>query len=459
MIRHPSAKALPAAQRMTEAAFHTLEKFLHIEAVSGVILLLTAAVALLWANLPAFAESYQHLWHTPLGLRFGGYEISHSLHFWINDGLMTLFFLVVGMEIRREIHDGALASLSQAALPMAAALGGVLAPALIYALEASNGELRQGWAVPTATDIAFAVGVLALLGRSVPPAVRVFLLTLAIVDDMVAVLIIALFFSGGLDPSGFVLAGAGIALVLALQKMGIGSAYAYVLPGALVWFGLLQTGAHPTLAGVVLGLLTPVVPRPALESPLHAAARALDEFRSRSGAGDPERLLPSVRELALAQRELLPPVVRVRNALHPWVAYGIMPLFALANAGINLDGVDLEHAASLNVMTGVASALVLGKPLGIMLSSWILVRLNLCRLPEGMNWSWLWLVGCLAGIGFTMSIFIATLAFKDAELLSAAKLGVLLGSCVAMFLGLALGWLLVRRSAVPAAQGSDKSAG
>lgn len=462
MTLTPSRKALPAAQRIADKAFNALEHFLHIEAVSGIVLLLAAAVALIWANSPA-AASYAHLWHTPLGFSLGDFSVSHSLHFWINDALMTVFFLVVGMEIRREIHDGALANLRQAALPLGAALGGVAVPALVYLAVSGSAELRQGWAVPTATDIAFAVGVLALLGKSIPGCVRIFLLALAIIDDIIAVLIIALFYSGGLDASGFLIAGAGLLLVLGFQAIGIGAAWAYVLPGALLWFGLLHTGAHPTLAGVVLGLLTPVLPARGA-APLDSASDALQEFaeRARSGASDTHQLLRPVKRLRQAQRELLPPVVRVQMALHPWVAYGIMPLFALANAGVSLDGIDLVAGGTTSVMLAVAVALVLGKPLGILLSSWLLVRLGWCRLPAGMSWSWMWLIGGLAGIGFTMSIFIATLAFADASLLGAAKLGVLLASALAACLGLALGAVLVRRARTAqtaAAQAGDLPSG
>lgn len=447
MTQGPSSKALPAAQRFADKAFSAFEKFLHIEAVSGVVLLLAAAAALIWANSP-HASSYEHFWHLPLAFSLGDFSLSYSLHFWINDALMTVFFLVVGMEIRREIHEGALSNLKLAALPMVAALGGVMVPAMIYLAFNHADGVRQGWAVPTATDIAFAVGVLALLGRSVPGSVRIFLLALAIIDDIVAVLIIALFYSGGLDPTGFLIAAAGVLLVLGLQWLGIGAAYAYLLPGALLWFGLLKTGAHPTLAGVVLGLMTPVRPVKVIEAPLELAAQAINDFvaRERSTQGHGAELMAPVKQLRHAQRELLPPVMRVQMALHPWVAFLVMPLFALANAGVNLEGISLEGGSSLMVLTGVATALVLGKPIGAFGCSWLMVRLGWGSLPPGMNWAWMGLIGCLAGIGFTMSIFIANLAFADAELLAAAKLGVLLASVIAGCIGLAFGACLVRRS-------------
>lgn len=446
MNRHLSRQDLPRAQRLTERAFATLERFLHIEAVSGIVLLVAAAVALIWANSP-LADSYHHLWHTPLSFGLGGFTFSQPLHFWINDALMTVFFLVVGMEIRREMHEGALSNFRQASLPIAAALGGVVAPALIYLALNADAVRQHGWAVPTATDIAFAVGVLALLGRSIPGNVRVFLLALAIIDDIIAVLIIAVIYSGGLDYTGFAVAGAGLALVLGLQQMGIGSAFAYVIPGAIVWIGLLMTGAHPTLAGVVLGLMTPVVPVRTRERPLEMLARIAAELTGRDAEekSDLHHLAQPLRQLRLAQRELLPPVVRVQSALHPWVAYGVMPLFALANAGVSLGGMDLSAGGAQWVVAGVMMALVLGKPLGVITVSWLMVRLGWCRLPPGVSWGGIWLIGLLAGIGFTMSIFIAMLAFTDDTLLGAAKLGVLMGSLIAAILGMAWGVVYARQ--------------
>lgn len=443
---HTQRQDLPRAQLLAERAFATLERFLHIEAASGVVLLIAAAAALIWAN-SSFAHSYHALWHLPLSIGIGGWTYSQSLHFWINDALMTVFFLVVGMEIRREIHEGALSDLKQASLPVMAALGGVAVPALIYLGFNADPARQHGWAVPTATDIAFAVGVLALLGRSIPANVRVFLLALAIIDDIIAVLIIALFYSGGLDYNGFLVAGLGVALVLGFRQIGIGSAFAYVLPGAITWIGLLMTGAHPTLAGVVLGMLTPVVPLRTRERPLDVVMRAAERLRDHDDkTHDSHQLAAPLKQLRLAQRELLPPVVRVQMALHPWVAFGVMPLFALANAGVSLSGVDLSAAASQWVMGGIALALVVGKPLGVIGVSWLAVRLGWCRLPPGVSWGGICLIGLLAGIGFTMSIFIAMLAFNDEALLGAAKLGVLLGSLVAVILGLVWGVVYRRTS-------------
>lgn len=444
MNRPIPRQEVPRAQVMAQQALATVERFLHIEAVSGIALVFAAAVALVWANSP-YAHSYHTLWDMPLSIGLGSLAFSQSLHFWINDGLMTLFFLVVGMEIRREIHEGALSDRSQASLPVAAAIGGVIAPAAIFLALNLDPARSQGWAVPTATDIAFAVGVLALLGRSIPRNVRVFLLALAIIDDVIAILIIALFYSGGLDIGGFIVAALGVLMVLGLQRIGVGSAYAYVLPGAVVWIGLLMSGAHPTLAGVVLGLMTPVRSVPMNELPVDVVSRVAEELRTSAGSThDVGIMARSLRQLRLAHREMLPPTVRVQAALHLWVAFGIMPVFALANAGVAVGGVELAAGPATFVTVGVALALVVGKPVGIVGMTWLMVRTGWCRLPADVSWGGILLIGLLAGIGFTMSIFIAMLAFADQELLVAAKLGVLLGSLVAALLGLAWGARYVR---------------
>ncbi|MGV3633435.1 MAG: Na+/H+ antiporter NhaA [Pseudorhodoplanes sp.] len=444
MNQRPSTRPIPRSQLLAERAFNTLQHFLHVEAVGGGVLVIAAVTALIWANSP-FAYSYHALWHLPLTIGLGDFVFSKSLHFWINDALMTVFFLVVGMEIRREIHEGALSTLDQALLPVVAAAGGVIVPALIYLSFNTSAVQAQGWAVPVATDIAFAVGVLALLGRSIPVNVRVFLLALAIIDDVIAVLIIAFFYSGGLQFGGFIVVALGVLIALGFQRIGVGSAFPYILPGAIVWIGFLITGAHPTLAGVVLGLMTPVASIRMREDPVDVVSRVAEELRQSDAVQnkDAHRLETPLRQLRVARRELLPPVVRVQTALHPWVAYGVMPLFALANAGVSLTSVDLSAGAQ-SVMLGVGIALVLGKPLGVVAATWIAIRMGWSRFAPGVSWGGVWLVGLLAGIGFTMSIFIAMLAFTDERLLNAAKLGVLSGSLLAALLGLAWGAIYIR---------------
>ena len=435
----------PTPEEPIDRIVAPLARFLHVEAVSGVTLLVAAAGALILANSP-LAHGYHDFWNLQLSFGIGDYVFSRSLHFWVNDALMTAFFLVVGMEIRREIHEGALSRFDQAILPLVAASGGVIVPALIYLALNRDPAGAQGWAVPTATDIAFAVGVLALLGRSIPVNVRVFLLALAIIDDIIAVLIIAVFYTASLQFSGFAVALLGMLAVVGFQRIGIGSAPLYLLPGSLVWAGFLMAGVHPTLAGVVLGLMTPASPLPMREQPLEMVSRVLKQLRGSDAveAGDAHRLEQPLRDLRLAHREILPPVSRVQMAMHPWVAYGVMPIFALANAGVSLAGADLS-AAGRFVMLGTALALIAGKPLGIVGATWVAVKLGWCRLAPGVSWGGVCLVGLLAGIGFTMSIFIAMLAFTDEAALTAAKLGVLIGSLGAATLGIGWGIVYVRR--------------
>ena len=378
-------------------------------------------------------------------MTLGPWTWSTDLHFFVNDVLMTIFFLVVGMEIRREMYNGALADVRQALLPIIAALGGVVVPALIYvALARGDAQLLNGWAIPTATDIAFAVGVLALLGKSIPGPLRIFLLALAIIDDIVAVLIIAFFYSGGLDYSGFGIALVGLVLVLLFNRMGVAAAWAYVVPGAILWLGLLHTGAHPTLAGVVLGLMTPVAMRPAQRHHLDVAEQALTRIRSHAQRGqfEVDVLHHELRIATTAQRDLLPPVFRLPAMLHPWVAFGVMPIFALANAGVQFGGMDLAATGPHTVFWGVLLALVLGKPLGVFLATFLAVKSGVSPLPEGINWRGVLLVGVLAGIGFTMAIFVGGLAFSDAALLSAAKLGILAASATAAIVGLVYGFIV-----------------
>jgi NhaA family Na+:H+ antiporter len=433
------------ARRVAERILKPLDRYLHIEAASGVILLVVAVIALAWANSP-WSSSYEALWHTPVTLGIGGFVFTRSIHFWVNDGLMTVFFFVVGLEIRREIYEGELSDLRRAVLPIIAALGGMVAPAVIYLAFNRAPEVRGGWGTPTATDIAFAVGVLALLGKRVPPALRVLLLALAIIDDIGAIVLIALFYSAGVAWSGLVVAAGGVAGVLILQRLGVRRSVAYVLPGAIVWVGMLQAGVHPTISGVVLGLLTPVKSWFGGAGLIAAARETIKEVQAHTHRKDGrvDDHLPLLRRIRQAQREAVAPVVRVQAALHPWVAYGIMPLFAFANAGVSVRGISLD-AGGRSIMLGVSLGLLLGKPIGILAASFAGVRLKLCSLPRGIDFRGIALIGCVAGIGFTMAIFIAGLAFPDPSRLGAAKLAVLLASLASAVIGMVLG-----RAALPA---------
>lgn len=366
-----------------------LERFLRIEASSGIVLLAATVAAMLWAN-SRWHGSYESLWHSAFRFPFGTSHSTASLQFLVNDGLMTIFFLLVGLEIRRELHDGALRSARVAVVPVIAALGGMLAPALIF-LAVADSEVRRGWAIPTATDIAFAIGALTLLAKRVPPSARVLLLALAVIDDIGAIVIIAFFYSSHIDALGLWIAAGGVGGLWVFQRLGIRPALAYLLPASVIWIGLYEAGLHPTLTGVILGLL------------------------------------------------LRAPVERLELALHPWVAYGIMPLFALANAGVAFTGSTFSTVGTGALTLAIVLALVLGKPLGIVLCTWLATRIGLGALAPGLDGRGVLLIGCFGGIGFTMALFLATLAFDDPSLLATAKVAVLLGSAIAGIGGYVLG--------------------
>lgn len=431
--------ALKAAQVLVRP----LESFLKIQAASGIVLLVAAVGAMVWAN-SAFSEQYAHFWHTPITLGVGDLVFTKDLHFWINDGLMVIFFFVVGLEIRREIYQGELSELKRAALPVAAAIGGMLAPAAIYLAFNPGAETRHGWGVPMATDIAFAVGVLTLLGNRVPSALRVLLLALAIIDDIGAILVIALFYSSGVQLMGLVVAVCGAAAVIGLQRLAVRSPLVYVVPGLVLWAGMMTAGVHPTIAGVILGLLTPVKTWYGSSGFLEEATAALSEFedRAKKSRTTEHDLLHPLERLGQARREAIAPVLRLEQLLNPWVAFGIMPVFALANAGVTVGDVDLSGPRQ-TIGAGVALGLLFGKPIGIVLVSLLTVKLGICALPRSVNTRGLLVVGCVGGIGFTMALFIAQLAFNNANNLGVAKVAVLIGSLVSALVGLAAGALLL----------------
>ncbi len=442
-LRGNAPSAWWRAHRFARRAFAPVERFFAIEAASAILLLGAAAIALFWANSP-WSESYSDLWHTPFGVSLGRLSFRRDLLFWINDGVMTIFFFVVGLEIRREIHLGELSELRRAALPLAAAVGGMLVPACIFAgLNVGRGSIT-GWGVPMATDIAFAVGVLALLGRRVPPALRILLLALAVIDDVGAILVIAIFYSSGIAPLGLLVLGGGLTAIVAMQKLGVRSPWAYVPPAVVAWAGVYAAGIHPTLAGVVVGLMTPVrawFGREELVERADASVAALHQQQD----DDERALLPQLDRLEKTQRGAVSPVARIQHALHGWVAFGAMPLFALANAGVTLGEASFS-GESWFVFLGVAGGLVLGKPLGILGFSWLATRLGLAALPLGVTWARVGVVGVVAGIGFTMSIFIASLAFPPGANLETSKVGILIGSGIAAALAYCLGRVILPAS-------------
>ncbi|KAA6405314.1 Na+/H+ antiporter NhaA [Candidatus Tokpelaia sp.] len=440
-----AAHWLYAVRRAGGAVRAKWRYWLQQEATGGVFLLIAAGAALSLANSPlrALYESFLHMPLLPFaGSRLWRFDVS----FLVNDGLMTLFFLSVGAEIRQEIHNGVLSELKQAVLPIIAAIGGVCLPALLYSAFNAQTAFAHGWAVPTATDIAFAVGVLALLGKIIPAELRIILLALAVIDDIIAVLIIALFYSGGLNAPGAALVIAAIMAVMLLQFLGFSSLLLYASAAVILWFGLWQTGIHPSLAGIILGLLTPVAPL--------ASAPATHKEKSgkvtKSGTIKAEKTAPAPAVRQKPAGNGLSPVRRLQKALHFWVIFGIMPLFAFVNAGINLGDINFSAAGSAFIFPGVAGGLWLGKPLGVLLASFLAVKSGLCRLPPAVGWRGMVLVGLLAGIGFTMAIFVSMLAFADKSALSLAVSGVLCGSAFSAVLGLGYG-LLYRRTLLAAA--------
>ena len=421
------------------------QRFVQTESASGLVLLACTAVALVWANSP-WAASYEHLWETELTVALGPWTVRSTLHHLINDGLMVVFFFLVGLEIKREMLAGELASARQAALPIAGALGGMIVPAMLYASLNAGRTGEPGWGVPMATDIAFALGVLALLGDRIPAGVRVFLAALAIVDDIGAVLVIAVFYSGGIAWNALLAAGALVLLAIGANIAGVRRPWAYAAIGLLLWGAVLSSGIHATIAGVLLAMTIPSRTRIDEDRFLARARRALSRFEVAHEPGasplrDPEHQA-AVQQLERLAEQLQPPLLRLEHSLHGVVAFGIMPLFALANAGVPLGLAQLEGGGSTAVAAGIALGLLVGKPVGITLLAWAAVRLGAASLPQGVTWHMIVGAGLLGGIGFTMALFIAGLAFvNQPALLVAAKLGILGASLIA---GLA-GWLTLRR--------------
>ncbi len=434
---HPPETWAPVRRAAARIA-SPIQRILAIEAASGIVLLVATVVALTWANL--WTASYADLWHTPIGGRVGPWSFEQPLHFWVNDGLMTIFFFVVGLEIRREIYEGELATFKKAALPLAAALGGMLVPAGIFAAMNFGRAGSAGWAVPMATDIAFAVGVLTLLGSRVAPPLRVLLLALAVIDDIGAIVVIAIFYSTGIALEGFLIVGIGVGAVLVMRAAGVRNALIYLIPGLVVWAGFLVSGIHPTIGGVLLGMLAPVRP---WFGPSGFAATTQAQLE-RLPENDRAALIVSLDLIEQARREAISPVERLIHGLHPWVAFVVMPIFALANAGVVLGGASFA-GDSFWLFVGIVAGLALGKPLGIAAASLGASRLGIATRSADMTRRGILLVGLVGGIGFTMSLFIAQLAFPPGPLLDTAKLAILVGSGVAIVVGLAFGLAINRK--------------
>ena len=441
-MAQPFADVVPSflhSDRRLARAAQPIVRFLHVEAAGGILLVVATVAALVWANSP-WQAGYEALWSTSIRIEVGSYVFDEDLGHVINDLLMAVFFFVVGMEIKRELVIGELRDRRAVALPAMAAFGGMLVPALIYLAFNSGGPGASGWGIPMATDIAFALGVVALLGSRVPSSIKVLLLTLAIVDDIGAIVVIAVFYSDDLRPA-FLLAALAVTILLAaMHRVRVIYSPLLAIAGFVLWLMVFESGIHATIAGVVMGLLTPATP---LQTDLEAE-QVVDVLENRS-----DLRADDVRQAATLIRNSVSPCDRLIDSLHPWTSYLIVPLFALANAGIALSADAFSNPS--RVLVGVAVALVVGKPIGVLGFSWLAVRLGLGRLPEGATWGQIAGVAALAGIGFTVSLFITGLAFDDVAIQDDAKIGVLVASIVAAAAGALVFAIASRRSAAEVA--------
>ena len=401
-------------------------RFVDREVAGGILLLVATAVALIWVNI-GWDDSYNDFWHTEIELAVGTWHLPHmSVGHFVNDGLMALFFFVVGLEIKRELVTGDLRSARAAALPVIGAMGGMVVPALFYVMLNTSGEASRGWGIPMATDIAFAIGIVALLGSRVSPKIKLFLLTLAIVDDIGAIAVIAIFYSSDLNTGWLITASVGLIAVWILQRVRVWAIPVYAVLGVFIWYATLESGVHATIAGVALGLLTPA--RPLLNK--RDAQQIVDALPSDANVAE-------VRYASFLAQESVPLTERLENMLHPFTAFMIIPIFALANAGIKLSGDTISDAATSSVTLGIMLGLIVGKPLGITLFAWVATRFGL-TLPEGVSWPQFVGMGFAAGIGFTVSIFVAGLAFESEGITDLAKIGILVASLIAAVAALLL---------------------
>lgn len=427
------------------------DRFFRSEASGSIVLIACTIVALSWANSP-WSQSYFDLSHLKIGISWGGSSLTLSLQHWINDALMAIFFFVVGLEIKREIAIGQLSTARKAALPVSAALGGMLVPAGIYASLNAGGQSLAGWGIPMATDIAFALGILALFGARAPIGLKVFLTALAIADDIGAVLVIAIFYTASLQIEALAIAGVFMLLIAGARMIDIRSSGIYLALAAGVWLSVLVSGIHATVAGILLAVLVPVRATIDPERFLERAKSRLAELGSAklthdSMVGDKAQL-HALDDLRNSTERMMPAGITLEHSLHPLQAFVILPLFALFNAGVLLDGNPLTQTPD-PVGIGVILGLVLGKQIGVVGFSWLAIQNRWADLPDGVNWRQIWGVSCLAGIGFTMSLFITELAFDDPHQIGEAKLGILVASLFAGILGY---WIL--RKSLPEATGA-----
>jgi len=429
--------SVKATERLIDRLLSPFQEFTQQEASSGILLIAATVIALIWANSP-WAASYVHLWETEITVSVGSFSLSKEIIHWINDGLMAVFFFVVGLEIKREVLVGELASPRQAILPIVAAIGGMAFPAGLYVLFNARGAAHAGWGIPMATDIAFALGVLSLLGKRVPLSLKIFLTAVAIVDDLGAVLVIALFYTSEVVWVSLLIGAVFLVLLIAANKLGVRSPLVYSLLGFGLWLAFLKSGIHATIAGVLLALTIPVQTRINADEFISNANYFLDKFRKSGKHGESVLTNPSQRAvlqaMEAAAEHAQTPLQRMEHSLHPWVSYFIMPVFALANAGVELKG-DFLSVFTQPVTLGIMAGLIFGKQIGVFIASFLAVKLKWADLPSDMTWGHLYGLGWLAGIGFTMSLFIASLAFGNSEFLPLAKTGILFASLISGAVG------------------------
>jgi Na+:H+ antiporter, NhaA family len=434
-------------------------EFARTSAAGGLVLIVAAVVALAWANSP-LADGYAALWSTEVSISVGALSLSESLLHWVNDGLMAIFFLVVGLEIKREVLVGELTTRRKATLPIAAAVGGAVAPAVIFLLVVGGGVPARGWGVPMATDIAFALGVLALLGSRAPFGLRIFVTALAIVDDLLAVLVIAIFYTSDLSLPALAVAAGLFSALLVANRIGVRRPVVYAILGLALWLAVFESGIHATVAGILLALTIPATTRVDSDAYVAHAREHIAEFEGRTVDGEDastEEHHAALWELEDLTERAQAPMLRMEHALHPWVAFLILPLFALANAGVRID-TDIVATIQEPIALGVILGLVVGKQAGILLGAAAAVRLGLASLPSGVGWRHLYGAAWLGGIGFTMSLFIASLAYGDGTPeLGLAKVGILSASLIAGLGGMAV--LLWAAVPTPPAAGDDESGG
>jgi NhaA family Na+:H+ antiporter len=414
-----------------------VQRFLRTESAGGIVLLISAVLALILANSP-LSHYYFGVLHHHVAVDLGFYYVDGDIHFWINDAAMVIFFFVVGMEIKREMVLGELASLRRVAVPAAAAIGGMIAPVLIFFAIVNGTDAREGWAIPMATDIAFAVGVLVLLGPRIPPGLMVMLLAMAIADDLGAIAVIAVFYTDTIDVNALGIMVALLVLVYVLNRMGIWYVPVYFIIGGFAWLAMLQSGVHPTIVGVLLGLMTPWRSWHRPEEFPDIAAPVLERLRPHADENeahlDREQRVDALLQIAEVGRQAVSPLDRLERALQPPVAFVIVPFFALANAGVELSLDTLGDVFTSSLTWGVVLGLLLGKPIGVVLGIWLTVKAG-ARLPLGVTWMGIFGMSLLGGIGFTVSLFVTELSFEAEALLTDAKVAVLLASVLAGTLG------------------------